>query len=301
MDEAQLIAGYQGIAQNWECDANDHLNVSHFFGRASDHSFFTRHALAMSPRQMVEDRRGTVALEEHARFHAEVRAGDLMIGRSAPVDIGEKTMSVYYELRTPAGALLTTFKTLIGCFDLDARKLVPWTDETLARTHALKIDLPSHAAPKFVDAGKPIAQISLADTKNDGFQRSGGNGVNSWECDQFGHMNTMFYIRRQTEAMPHFWRQVGMDMHADNNGFVVGEMRITYLQEAREGDMVEMWSALRAVGDKTALVEHRMYNVETGALSANTLTRTVYFDRQTRRACPWSDTVRARLQAACIG
>ena len=60
----KLVPGYKGLAQNWECDMNNHLNVSHFFGRSSDHAFYMRHALAMSPRQMVADARGTVALEE---------------------------------------------------------------------------------------------------------------------------------------------------------------------------------------------------------------------------------------------
>ena len=59
--------------------------------------------MGLLPRQMVADRRGTVALEEHARFHREVRAGGMMVGRSAPVEIGEKTMTVYHEFRDQKG------------------------------------------------------------------------------------------------------------------------------------------------------------------------------------------------------
>ena len=300
---AKLVPGYKGIAQNWECDNNHHLNVSHFFGRSSDHAFYMRHAMAMSPRQMVTDRRGTVALEEHARFHREVRAGGMMVGRSAPVEIREKTMTVYHEFRDQNDNLLTSFKTLIGHFDLEARHLTPWRDETLARAHALRIDLPDHAAPKFVAPGRPAKPIALAQTLSDGFLRSGGNGINAWECDQFGHLNTMFYVRRQTEAVPHFWEELGFDMEAiviGGNGFVVGEMRIAYLNELREGDMVDTYSAVREVDDKTFLAEHRMYNVETGALSACTMTRGIFFDSKTRRACKWPDELRAKLEAHCI-
>ena len=295
----KLVPGYKGLAQNWECDVNNHLNVSHFFGRSSDHAFYMRHALGLSPRQMVADTRGTVALEEHARFHREVRAGGMMVGRSAPVEIGEKTMTVYHEFRDEKANLLTSFKTVIGHFDLEARRLTPWTDETLKRAHALRIDLPEHAAPKFVAPGRKAVPIALAQTQADGFIRSGGNGINSWECDQFGHLNTMFYIRRQTEAVPHFWAELGFDLKhiiAGGNGFVVGEMRVSYLNELREGDMVDTYSAVREVDDKTVLAEHRMYNVETGDLSARTVTRAVYFDSKTRRACPWPDDMRAKLE-----
>ena len=44
---ARLVPGYKGIAQNWECDINNHLNVSHFFGRSSDHAFL--HATRIGP------------------------------------------------------------------------------------------------------------------------------------------------------------------------------------------------------------------------------------------------------------
>ena len=300
---ARLVPGYKGIAQNWECDINNHLNVSHFFGRSSDHAFYMRHALGLLPRQMVADRRGTVALEEHARFHREVRAGGMMVGRSAPVEIGEKTMTVYQEFRDQKDNLLTTFKTVIGHFDLAARRLTPWSDDTRERAQTLLIDLPDQAAPKFVAPGRPATQITLAQTLSDGFFRSGGNGINSWECDQFGHLNTMFYIRRQTEAVPHFWEELGFDLKrivSGGNGFVVGEMRVSYLSELREGDMVDTYSAVREVDDKTVLAEHRMYNVETSALSARTVTRAVYFNSTTRRACPWPDEMRAILEARCI-
>jgi acyl-CoA thioester hydrolase len=296
----RLVLGYQGLAQNWECDVNNHLNVSHFFGRSSDHAFFMRHALGLSPRQMVEERRGTVALEEHARFHKEVRAGGMMIGRSAPVEIGRKTMTVYHEFRDPHDNLLTTFKTIIGHFDLRARRLTPWPDDTLKRAAALRIDLPAHAAPKFVASGLPAKPIELRQTQQEGFIRTGGNGINSWECDQFGHLNTMFYIRRQTEAVPHFWTQIGLDLKTiigGGHGFVVGEMRVAYLNELREGDMVETYSAIREVEANNVLAEHRMYNVETGDLSARTFARAVYFDAEKRRACPWPDEMRALLQS----
>ena len=299
----RLVPGYKGLAQNWECDVNNHLNVSHFFGRSSDHAFYMRHALGLLPRQMAAEQRGTVALEEHARFHTEVRAGGMMVGRSAPVEIGEKTMTVYHEFRDPHDNLLTSFKTIIGHFDLQARRLTPWSEATLEKAHRLRIDLPDHAAPKFVAPGKPAKPIALEQTLAECFLRSGGNGVNSWECDQFGHMNTMFYIRRQSEAVPHFWTEMGLDLNAiikGGNGFVVGEMRIAYLSELREGDMVDTYSAVREVDDKTVLAEHRMYNVETGDLSARTVTRAVYFDSKARRAASWPDEMRDLLQAHCV-
>ena len=67
---AKLMPGYRGVAQSWECDLMGHLNVSHYFGRSSDHASFTRFNLGMAPRDMVADEAGGSG---HEDFH---RAGD---------------------------------------------------------------------------------------------------------------------------------------------------------------------------------------------------------------------------------
>jgi acyl-CoA thioester hydrolase len=294
----RLIPGYRGVAQSWECDLMGHLNVSHYFGRASDHSAFTRFKLGMGPREMAALNRGTVALEEHGRFLQEVKAGGMMVGRSAPFEIGERTMGIYQEFRDADDTLLTSFKTLIGHFDTANRKLIPWTAKTLELAHGAKIDLPDHAAPAHVPAGSRVTPMSLAQSQEAGFHRIGGNIVNAWECDQFGHMNTMFYIRRQTEAVPHMWHRLGInlsDMRAEGRGFAVGEMRMSYVNELLAGDVVETWTAIREVKEKTLLAEHRLYNAETGQLAAISLVRAVHFDLTTRRAVAWSDETYAKI------
>lgn len=299
----KLIPGYQGVAQSWECDLMGHLNVSFYFGRSSDQAFFTRNALAMSPSQMRAQNLGTVALEEHVRFHREVPSGGTMVGRSAPIEIGEKTMSVHQEFRDGDANLVCTFKTLIGHFDTAARRLVPWREATLEAAHKYKIDQPDFSAPKFLPSNGRVPDITREDTQAAGFVRCGGAGVNSWECDQFGHMNTMFYVRRFTEAAPHMWRAMGHDLLdgvQQGLGSVVGEICVSYLGEVREGDIVETYSTVREIDEKTVLVEHRLFNAETGALSALGRLRVVHFNLTTRRAQAWPADMRNAMQARMV-
>jgi acyl-CoA thioester hydrolase len=299
-----MIFGYRGLAQAWECDLMGHLNVSHYFGRSSDQAFFMRHALGLSPSYLVAENRGTVALQEHVRFHREVPAGGLMIGRSAPVEINQRTMTVCQEFRDSDDNLLTCFKTVIGFFDTAARKLLPWPEATLEKAENMLIDLPPHAAPKFLPASGKPDDTTRAQSQAEGFVQLGATAVNSWECDQFGHMNTMFYVRRLTEAVPHFWHHAGIDLKqtlSAQRGFAVGEMCVNYVGELLEGEMVETWTAMRQVNEKTAQFEHRLFNVETGALAAQVTAITVHFDLETRRATAWSDAIRAKLQAVTLG
>ncbi len=296
---SRLISGYRGVAQNWECDLMGHLSVSFYFGRSSDQAFFLRHALGLRPSEMRAQNRGTVALEEHVRFHKEVLAGGLMVGRSAVVEIGERTMTTYQELRDEHGALICTFKTLIGCFDTKNRKLIEWSDDTRANATKWQIDLPPHAQPKFLSGNGRVPPYTIEQTLGDGFFLCGGAGVNNWECDQFGHMNTMFYSRRMTEAAPHMWHEIGIDLRGrtqNGMGSVVGEMCVSYLRELHAGDMAETYSTITELDEKTVLVEHRLFNTETGILSALARLRVVHFDLKTRRACAWPDDVFATMR-----
>ena len=299
----KLVPGYQGVAQKWECDNMGHLNVSHYFGRSSDQAFFTRHALGLDPAALREGGHGTVALEEHCRFHREVTSGDMMIGRSAVIEPRERTMVVYQEFRDAKEALQASFRTVIGFFDTKARRLMPWPEATREKAANLTINLPDYAVPLHVPAGGAIGQISREVSIAEGFFRSGGTGVNSWECDQFGHMNTMFYVRRQTEAGPHFWQLLGLDqpgLIASGHGFAVSELRMNYINELYEGDMVETLSVLREVSDRGARVEHRLYNVSTGALSAVSDTSLVCFDLESRKSKPWPNHVRTLLNTKLV-
>jgi acyl-CoA thioesterase FadM len=72
---------------------------------------------------------------------------------------------------------------------------------------------------------------------------------------------------------------------------------MSYVSELHEGDVVETYSHMMELADKTILIEHRLFNAETGALSAVGRVRAISFSHKTRRACPWPETTRAAFEA----
>ena len=198
----KLMLGYQGIAQKWECDNMGHLNVSiiladhrirHFshatlwalirrFTRQRPRHGRARRTLSVSSRGIIRRHDGRAQCRHRAaRTHNGGLSG--VSGRKRRV------------------TSLVSNRNWI--FDTKARRLIPWPETTREKAAKLTIDLPEHAAPLRVPAGGALGQVSREASLEEGFFRTGA-GVNSWECDQFGHMNTMFYVRRQTEAGPHF-------------------------------------------------------------------------------------------------
>jgi acyl-CoA thioester hydrolase len=113
----------------------------------------------------------------------------------------------------------------------------------------------------------------------------------------------MFYARRLTEAAPHMWRAMGHDLLdgvRQGLGSVVGEICLSYLAEVREGDILETYSSIREVNEKTVLIEHRLFNAETGELSALARLRVVHFNLTTRRAQKWPDDMRQTIETNLV-
>ncbi|MDX5365767.1 MAG: thioesterase, partial [Alphaproteobacteria bacterium] len=78
----EFLDTFRGTVNTWECDEVGHMNVQFYVARASDAAFYLRHALGLSPSHVKVERRAMVAIEEHIRFHRELRAGDIMNMRS---------------------------------------------------------------------------------------------------------------------------------------------------------------------------------------------------------------------------
>ncbi|MDP1964510.1 MAG: thioesterase family protein, partial [Reyranella sp.] len=63
-------------------------------------------------------------------------------------------------------------------------------------------------------------------------------GVNTWECDEMGHMNVRFYVTRAMEGLVGLAAALGLP-HAftqeAGSTLIVGEQHIRFLREAHAG------------------------------------------------------------------
>jgi len=147
----EFLDTFRGSVNTWECDEVGHMNVQFHVARASDAAFYLRHALGLSPSRVRAEGRAMVAIEEHIRFHRELRAGDIMNMRSRPVELRDRTMVSFHELfNSASGETAATAVALSGHFDLESRKLVPWPEEARAAAAPFAGPLPPHAEPRSV-------------------------------------------------------------------------------------------------------------------------------------------------------
>lgn len=108
--------------------------------------------------------------------------------------------------------------------------------------------------------------------KNEGFQQVVWHGgVNAWECDDMGHMNTRFYVQRATEGLAMLFAQTGMpgifSPHSPTTA-VIREMHIRFHREARISARLQMSGAITSLGDTNARALLVLRDVATGETKA---------------------------------
>jgi len=294
-----MIDTYRGYVSMQECDEMGHMNIQHYIGKTSDASFNYRVAIGMGFTHQRESGLGYVALEHHVRFHRELRTSDLVLVRSGTIEVRDKTMRMYQEMREIVDdRLAATFVVDVGCLDLKTRRLVPWSEETRAKAQALIVAEPDHARPRGLSREAMDRDVSLARADQLGMIESNRSVVNPWECDTNGHMNARFFMARFSDAQGHMWAHAGLGRHeqaAAGLATATVEMRLVYFRELMAGETLVVRTGLVEAGEKTLRYRHWLFNAETGEPACAAEGLGLLFSRETRKAVPIPDSIAARF------
>lgn len=122
--------------------------------------------------------------------------------------------------------------------------------------------------------------------------------VNTWECDQMGHMNARFYAARAMEGLATFAAALGLPgafrSRADAT-LIVSDHHIRFLREARAGAAMHMRSGVIAMDDCGARILQLLFHAD-GELAAAFQTRVVHATAREERPFAWSQTTRERAK-----
>lgn len=125
-------------------------------------------------------------------------------------------------------------------------------------------------------------------------------GVNSWECDEMGHMNVRFYVAKAIEGLAGLAAELGLSgafaPHA-NATVTVREQHIRFLKEAHEGAPLAMTGGVIAMDECEARVLLLLIHPNTGELAASFQTTIVHVTAREGRPFPWPARTRARAEA----
>jgi len=295
-----MIDTYKGYVSLQECDEMGHMNIQHYIAKGSDSSFNLRVALGHGALTQAETGLGYVALEHHIRFHRELRASDLVVIRAGVVEVREKTLRIYQEMREALdGTLAATFVVDTGCLDLATRRLAPWPEHVRAAAQNLQTELPAEALPRSIPREAVERDVSLARADELGMVETNRSVVNTWECDTNNHMNARFFMARFSDAQGHMWAHVGLGRHeqaARGLATATVEMRLVYFRELRAGETLFVRTGILPGEGRTIRYRHWLFSGDTGEPACAAEGAGLLFDKASRKAVPLPETVRARLE-----
>ena len=123
-------------------------------------------------------------------------------------------------------------------------------------------------------------------------------GVNTWECDEMGHMNVRFYVARAMEGLAGLALRLGLPeafSTAATATVMVREHHIRFLKEAHAGAPLHMTGGLVSLGEDTALILQVLIHTRTGEPCATFLTHIAHVSRE-GRAFAWPARTRAAAE-----
>lgn len=109
------------------------------------------------------------------------------------------------------------------------------------------------------------------------------------QCDAMGHMNVQYYIAAFDQSLWHLMAACGYSaawIQERRQGWADRRYEIDFRQELPVGSLFEIHSSVVKVGRTSLSTHHSLTCKADGAVSAELLAVSVYFDLEGRRALP---------------
>ena len=122
-------------------------------------------------------------------------------------------------------------------------------------------------------------------------------GVNTWECDEMGHLNVRFWVAKAVEALAGLSRLMGMpDAFARSGGatLAIRDLHMRFLREARAGACLWASGGVVALGETDADLLVVLRHAD-GTPAATFRIRADHATASDLRPFPWPE----RIRAAC--
>jgi acyl-CoA thioester hydrolase len=275
----------------WQCDENDHLNVQYYTEFGHEASAHLLHRLGLGPRAQRMAGLALRVRDDHIRYLREFRAVDSVEVRSAPIEISERGIALYHEVRNSTDGIVAS--TIRRRIESDA----PWPAAFRESVARAAITLPANGRPRSVGTFA-LPELTLADAPKVGLIDIGRTVVKPAECDERGEFLPRHQFGRYSDGAPFLWNHLGFDrmaMQERGEGSVVVEMLSYYRRALKAGDLVVVMSGLADFSDKVLKFTHFLFEAESGTLAGCAEAVGMKFDQKVRKIMIFSAEDQARL------
>jgi acyl-CoA thioester hydrolase len=139
--QSELIITSRGVVYPWQCDHMGHMNVMWYTGKFDEATWQLMGMIGITPSYLRNNRRGVAAVRQETDYKRELFAGDLIVIRSAILEMREKVIRFHHEMRVVETDEIAATTTLTGVhLNTEARKSCPFPAEILDRGRQLIVE-----------------------------------------------------------------------------------------------------------------------------------------------------------------
>ena len=130
---SKLGITYRGTVHQWHCDHMGHMNVMWYVGKFDEATWNLAAMMGLTSAYLKANNRGMAAVEQRICYRKEALAGDVIVVRTALVEVRPKLVRFVHEMkRGDEGDWLATMMATGVHIDTVARKSAEFAPEIVA-------------------------------------------------------------------------------------------------------------------------------------------------------------------------
>ena len=134
---------YRGMVHQWHCDHMGHMNVMWYVGKFDEATWNLGAMMGMTSDYLKQARRGMAAVEQRIVYRREALAGDIIVIRSALLEVRTKSVRFVHEMfRGEGGDHLATMVVIGVHIDIVERKSTQFDPQIVAKSQGMVIANP---------------------------------------------------------------------------------------------------------------------------------------------------------------
>lgn len=129
------------------------------------------------------------------------------------------------------------------------------------------------------------------------------SSVNTWECDEMGHMNVRFYVTRSVDALFSFGQTFGLGprtLRSRQQTLAIKEQHIRFLREVHPGTPFLVCAGVVSANENKIKIYQELTNLISGQVSATFVVDVSLADSASRTPALFDETLISQLQQQLV-
>jgi acyl-CoA thioester hydrolase len=137
----QLEVTYRGVVYPWHCDHMGHMNVMWYTGKFDEASWSLLASAGLTRSFLTRRGHGLAAVQQDITYKRELKAGDIVSVQSGILDVQDKIIRIFHEMRNEETREVSAFATITGVYmDVNVRRAIQIPIDVAEHIKTMRLD-----------------------------------------------------------------------------------------------------------------------------------------------------------------